>query len=40
MIGFCTRCKEFRGDGHGWGIVLRDGFPVCERCGAYVDVIM
>jgi hypothetical protein len=36
MRGFCTRCKEDRGDGEEWGIHFWENFPVCDKCGAYV----
>lgn len=39
MIGFCSRCKEFRGDGNAWDILIKNGYPICEKCGASVDVI-
>lgn len=39
MIGFCSRCKEYRGDYGDWDIVMQDGYPVCEKCGAFVDVL-
>lgn len=39
MRGFCSRCKEYRGDDEEWGIVFRwDQFPLCEKCGSYVDI--
>jgi hypothetical protein len=39
MFGFCSRCKEYRGEGQAWGIILRNGYPVCERCGGYIDMV-
>lgn len=38
MRGFCSRCKEYRSDGNAWGILYKKGFPVCEKCGSYVDL--
>jgi transposase-like protein len=40
MRGYCPRCKEYRSDNgmDAWGIIWRNGRPVCERCGSYVDV--
>jgi len=39
MRGFCSRCKEDRGDGEEWGIIFRyDDIPLCEKCGGYVDI--
>ena len=38
MQGFCTRCKENRGDGEKFGIHLWEKFPVCDKCGAFVDL--
>ncbi len=41
MRGYCSRCKEYRSDSgeNAWGIVLRTGYPVCEKCGRYVDIL-
>ena len=40
MRGYCPRCKEYRSDNgfDAWGIIWRNGRPICERCGSYVDV--
>jgi hypothetical protein len=39
MRGFCSRCKEYRGDRERWGIVMRyENFPLCAKCGGFVDV--
>lgn len=38
MHGFCTRCKEDRGDGEEWGIHFWENFPMCDKCGAFVDL--
>jgi len=42
MKGYCSKCREFRGDGFEWGITLRpsDNFPVCQKCSTYVEVSM
>lgn len=36
LRGFCTRCKEYRGEGEEWGIHLWENFPMCDKCGAFV----
>ena len=38
MRGFCTRCKEYRGEGEEWGIHFWENFPMCDKCGAFVDL--
>lgn len=38
MRGFCSRCKEDRGTGEEWGICFHNYIPICEKCGAYVDL--
>jgi len=40
MRGYCPKCKEYRSDNgfDAWGIIWRNGRPICERCGSYVDV--
>lgn len=40
MRGFCSRCKEYRSDEgeSAWGIVWKDGMPVCEKCSSLVDI--
>ncbi|MGH9922075.1 MAG: hypothetical protein ACRD38_04935 [Nitrososphaerales archaeon] len=39
MLGFCSRCKEYRSEDDAWGIVFSNGFPRCEKCGSYVDML-
>jgi hypothetical protein len=38
LRGFCSREKEWRGDGEEYGIHFWEGFPVCDKCGAFVDL--
>lgn len=40
MRGYCPACKEFRSDvgEDAWAIVWKNGNPICERCGGFVDV--
>ncbi len=40
MRGYCPTCKEFRSDAgeDAWSIVWKNGNPVCERCGGFVDI--
>jgi len=37
MKGFCSGCKEDRGDDEEWGIIFAT-YPLCEKCGRLVDV--
>jgi len=38
--GYCPTCKEFRSDigEDAWSIIWKNGNPVCERCGDFVDI--
>lgn len=38
MRGFCSRCKEYRGEGEEWGIYLWENFPRCDKCDGFVDL--
>ena len=38
MRGLCTRCKEYRGVGEEWDIHFWENFPMCDKCGAFVDL--
>jgi len=40
MRGYCPRCKEYRSDNgfDAWRIIWRNGRPICEKCGSYVDI--
>jgi len=40
MRGFCPTCQEYRSENglDAWGIVWKDGVPVCERCNSVVDM--
>ncbi|WP_255465254.1 hypothetical protein [Nitrosopumilus sp. b3] len=38
MKGFCTRCKEYRGDDEKYGIHFWENFPLCDLCNAFVDM--
>lgn len=38
MRGFCSRCKEYRGEGEEWGIHCWENFPMCDKCGSFVDL--
>ncbi|WP_255458188.1 hypothetical protein [Nitrosarchaeum sp. AC2] len=37
MKGFCSRCKEDRGEDQEWGIFFKS-FPFCKKCGGFVDL--
>jgi len=40
VIGYCTKCKEYRSDNgkDAWGFVWKKGVPICNRCGHFVDL--
>lgn len=40
MRGYCSTCKEFRSDNglDAWSIIWKQGNPVCQRCGRFVDL--